>query len=134
MATLLVYNLILRKEEDTATINTLIRKGWSVTSVPSYDSDTQLPPRWETGVGWIIDTKPPRPTYRISKATLIERIQAANKLSALITAVNTFTPTQRFLFDNLTWFRSDTAMFRNLCEALSLDPKVILDRDPNIGG
>lgn len=133
MAVLLVYNLILRREEDTAIINTLLRKGWSVISPPSYDVNTELPPRWENGTGWIIDPKPPTPIYRISKATLIERMQAANKLTDLIAAVNGLGPVQRFLFDNLTWFRSDNTMFRNLCTNLGLNPDVVLERDPHIG-
>lgn len=75
--------------------------------------------------------EPPEPEpHRVSKDTMLYRVEQAGKVQDAITLINTLPPDQQFLFTNYAWFWSDNAIAIGMVQALGLDPSEILAEDP----
>lgn len=70
------------------------------------------------------------PPYRVSKDTIVSRVDTAGKLSDLMTTISSLPAEQQFLWDNYAWFWSDNPTINAMCIQLGLDPAVILAPDP----
>jgi hypothetical protein len=125
----LTYNCILRSETDTQVIDNLIRKGWQVTTPPTYDPATEQPPVWE-GCGWVVHPLPPKQPYRVSKDTITYRVMEAGKTADLINLISSLTTEQQFYWSNFAWFWSNNQAVISMCQQLGLDSNVILAEDP----
>ena len=129
MPTYLVLNCQLRTETDPQTIANLERKGWVVTVPPSYDPVTQQPPVWEN-CAWVVKPIPPPQPYRVSKDTIVSRVNDAGKVPDLMTVIAGLNSEQQFLWDSYAWFWSNNPTAIAICQQLGLDPAVILAPDP----
>jgi hypothetical protein len=125
----LTYNCILRSETDTQVIDNLIRKGWQVTTPPSYDPATEQPPVWED-CGWAVHPLPPKQPYRVSKDTITYRVMEAGKTADLINLISSLNTEQQFYWNNFAWFWSNNQTVISMCQQLGLDANVILAEDP----
>jgi hypothetical protein len=72
------------------------------------------------------------PPYRVSKDTIVSRVDTAGKLTDLMAMIAGLTAEQRFLWDNYAWFWNDNPTVNAMCVQLGLDPAVILAPDPFI--
>lgn len=72
------------------------------------------------------------PPYRVSKDTIVSRVDAAGKLTDLMAMIASLTAEQQFLWDNYAWFWNDNPTVNAMCVQLGLDPAVILAPDPFI--
>lgn len=72
------------------------------------------------------------PPYRVSKDTIVSRVDAAGKLTDLMAMIAGLTAEQQFLWDNYAWFWDDNPTVNAMCVQLGLDPAVILAPDPFI--
>jgi hypothetical protein len=70
------------------------------------------------------------PPYRVSKDTIVSRVNDAGKLTELMLLIGTLPAEQNFLWVNYAWFWSDNATINAMCAQLGLDPVVILAPDP----
>jgi hypothetical protein len=70
------------------------------------------------------------PPYRVSKDTIVSRVDAAGKLTDLMTMIAGLTAEQQFLWDNYAWFWNNNPTVNAMCVQLGLDPAVILAPDP----
>jgi hypothetical protein len=129
MPTYLVLDCQLRTETDPQTIANLERKGWVVTVPPSYDPVTQQPPVWEN-CAWVVKPIPPPQPYRVSKDTIVSRVNDAGKVPDLMTVIAGLNSEQQFLWDSYAWFWSNNPTAIAICQQLGLDPAVILAPDP----
>jgi hypothetical protein len=78
--------------------------------------------------GWIpTEYAPP---YRVSKDTIVSRVNDANKIPDLMTLLASLPAEQQFLWDNFAWFWSTNPTIIGMCQQLGLDPAVILASDP----
>ena len=68
--------------------------------------------------------------YRVSKDTIVGRVNSAGKLSDLIAMISSLSADQRFLWDNYAWFWSENPTINAMCVQLGLDPAVIIAPDP----
>ena len=129
MPTYLVLDCQLRTETDPQVIANLERKGWVVTVPPSYDPVTQQPPVWEN-CAWVVKPIPPPQPYRVSKDTIVSRVNDAGKVPDLMTVIAGLNSEQQFLWDSYAWFWSNNPTAIAICQQLGLDPAVILAPDP----
>ena len=129
MPTYLTLDCQLRTETDPQTIANLERKGWVVTVPPSYDPVTQQPPVWEN-CAWVVKPIPPPQPYRVSKDTIVSRVNDAGKVPDLMTVIAGLNSEQQFLWDSYAWFWSNNPTAIAICQQLGLDPAVILAPDP----
>jgi hypothetical protein len=129
MPTYLVLDCQLRTETDPQSIANLERKGWVVTVPPSYDPVTQQPPVWEN-CAWVVKPIPPPQPYRVSKDTIVSRVNDAGKVPDLMTVIAGLNSEQQFLWDSYAWFWSNNPTAIAICQQLGLDPAVILAPDP----
>jgi hypothetical protein len=81
----------------------------------------------ENGTGLL--SKPPIPKYKISKDTIINRIDAAGKLSDAAVIYSSSSDEDKMRYDGNSWFWSDNPRILGLIEALGLNPSIILSRD-----
>ena len=125
----LTYNCILRSETDTQVIDNLIRKGWQITTPPTYDPATEQAPVWES-CGWVVHPLPPKQPYRVSKDTITYRVMEAGKTADLINLISSLTTEQQFYWNNFAWFWSNNQTVILMCQQLGLDANVILAEDP----
>lgn len=72
------------------------------------------------------------PPYRVSKDTIVSRVDTAGKLTDLMAMIASLTAEQQFLWDNYAWFWNDNPTVNAMCVQLGLDPAVILAPDPFI--
>jgi|DEB0MinimDraft_6_1074348.scaffolds.fasta_scaffold12681_3 hypothetical protein len=72
----------------------------------------------------------PAEPYRVSKDTMLYRVEQAGKVQDAITLIDNLPPDQQFLFTNYAWFWSDNAIATGMVQALGLDPADILAEDP----
>lgn len=70
------------------------------------------------------------PPYRVSKDTIVSRVNEAGKLTELMLLIGTLPAEQNFLWVNYAWFWSDNATINAMCAQLGLDPAIILAPDP----
>jgi hypothetical protein len=70
------------------------------------------------------------PPYRVSKDTIVSRVDTAGKLTDLMAMIASLTAEQQFLWDNYAWFWNDNPTVNAMCVQLGLDPAVILAPDP----
>jgi hypothetical protein len=127
--TYLTLDCALRSETDPQIIATLERKGWTVTVPPTFDPATEQPPVWEA-CAWITKPIPAPQPYRVSKDTIVSRVNDANKVPDLMTLLASLPAEQKFLWDNFAWFWSTNPTIVGMCQQLGLDPAVILAPDP----
>jgi len=77
-----------------------------------------------------IDMPTPEPErWRVSKDTMLGRVEAAGMIPAAMAAIGSMPEQTQFLWTNFAWFWSDNAQLVAMCNALGLDPAVILARD-----
>lgn len=81
-------------------------------TISTYDPPTDSPPRW-----------------RVSKDTMLVRVEAAGKVAEVMGLIAALPESERFLFTNFAWFWSDNARIIAMCQAVGLDPEVILAED-----
>lgn len=129
MTTYLTLDCALRAETDPTAITNLERKGWVVTVPPSYDPATEQPPVWEN-CGWVVNPVPPPAPCRVSKDTIVSRVNDAGKVADLMTVINGMTAEQQFFWTNYAWFWSNNPTALAICQQLGLDPSIILASDP----
>lgn len=127
--TYLTLDCALRSETDPQIIATLQRKGWTVTVPPTFDPATEQPPVWEA-CAWAVKPIPAPAPYRVSKDTIVSRVNDANKVPDLMTLLASLPAEQKFLWDNFAWFWSTNPTIVGMCSQLGLDPAVILAPDP----
>lgn len=127
--TYLTLDCQLRSETDPQIIATLERKGWTVTVPPTFDPATEQPPVWEA-CAWVTKPIPAPQPYRVSKDTIVSRVNDANKVPDLMTLLASLPAEQKFLWDNFAWFWSTNPTIVGMCQQLGLDPAVILAPDP----
>ena len=72
---------------------------------------------------------PPQP-YRVSKDTIVSRVNESGKLNDLITLINTLPVDQSFMWTHFAWFWSNNQTIVEMCQSLGLDPLQILATDP----
>jgi len=70
------------------------------------------------------------PPYRVSKDTIVSRVNDANKIPDLMTLLASLPAEQKFLWDNFAWFWNTNPTIVGMCQQLGLDPAVILAPDP----
>ena len=99
MPTYLTLDCALRSETDPDAIANLERKGWVVTVPPSYDPATEQAPVWEN-CGWVVKPLPPPQPYRVSKDTIVSRVNDAGKVPDLMTVIAGLNSEQQFLWDS----------------------------------
>jgi len=75
-----------------------------------------------------IPIEPPE-RWRVSKDTMLGRVEAAGMIPAAMAAIGSMPQETQFLWTNYAWFWSDNAQLVAMCNALGLDPAVILARD-----
>ena len=74
--------------------------------------------------------EPPTPEpHRVSKDTLLVRVEAAGKVAEVMAAIGALPESDRFLFTNFAWFWSNNPRIVGMCQALGLDPDEILAPD-----
>lgn len=73
--------------------------------------------------------EPEVPRWRVSKDTLLVRVEAAGKVAEVMAAIGALPESERFLFTNFAWFWSNNPRIVAMCEALGLDPDEILSPD-----
>lgn len=129
MITYLTLYCALRAETDPTAIANLERKGWVITVPPSYDPATEQPPVWEN-CGWVVKPIPPPEPYRVSKDTIVSRVNDAGKVPDLMTVIDGMTAEQQFFWTNYAWFWSNNPTAIAICQQLGLDPAIILAPDP----
>jgi hypothetical protein len=127
--TYLTLDCALRSETDPQIIATLERKGWTVTAPPTFDPATEQPPVWEA-CAWVVKPIPAPQPYRVSKDTIVSRVNDANKVPDLMALIDSLPAEQKFLWDNFAWFWSTNPTIVGMCQQLGLDPAVILAPDP----
>ena len=82
--------------------------------------------------GTISTYEPPSesaPVWRVSKDTLLVRVEAAGKVAEVMAAIGALPDDERFLFTNFAWFWSNNPRIVAMCQALGLDPDEILAPD-----
>ena len=90
-------------------------------------SDEDLSARIAAGEGFT-----PLP-HRVSKGTILERVEAAGKLDLMIALLDAQSPADKMRWDANHWFWSNNPRIRALCSmALDLDPDMILAFDGNV--
>jgi len=129
MPTYLTLDCVLRVETDLQTIANLERKGWQVTVPPSYDPATEQAPVWEN-CGWVVKPLPPPQPYRVSKDTIVSRVNDAGKIDDLIALIAGMSSAQQFFWTNFAWFWSNNPTLLAVCQQLGLDPAIVLAPDP----
>ena len=67
--------------------------------------------------------------WRVSKDTMLGRVEQAGMVAAVMAAVANTPPETQFLWTNYAWFWNDNPQIVGMCQALSLDPSVILAPD-----
>lgn len=78
----------------------------------------------------VIERALPEPErWRVSKDTLLVRVEAAGKLAEVIAAIDAMPADEQFLWTNFAWFWSDNERIRAMCQVLGLDPEVIMAED-----
>ena len=111
------------------------RVWWGVPKPPNLDlmrtGETYRPMTPEEIAARNAANRPSR--WRVSKATLIERIEAAGKLAEFAGAIGQATPLQQFRFSQVSSLWSDNAQVIGVVQALGLEPGVILDLDTVAG-
>jgi len=127
--TYLTLDCALRSETDPQIIATLDRKGWTVTAPPTFDPATEQPPVWEA-CAWVVKPIPAPQPYRVSKDTIVSRVNDATKVPDLMALIDSLPAEQQFLWDNFAWFWSTNPTIVGMCSQLGLDPAVILAPDP----
>lgn len=127
--TYLTLDCALRSETDPQIIATLQRKGWTVTVPPTFDPATEQPPVWES-CAWVVKPIPAPQPYRVSKDTIVSRVNDANKVPDLMTLLASLPAEQKFLWDNFAWFWNTNPTILGMCQQLGLDPAVVLAPDP----
>ena len=127
--TYLTLDCALRSETDPQIIATLQRKGWTVTVPPTFDPATEQPPVWEA-CAWVVKPIPAPQPYRVSKDTIVSRVNDATKVPDLMALIDSLPAEQKFLWDNFAWFWSTNPTIAGMCSQLGLDPAVILAPDP----
>ena len=70
------------------------------------------------------------PPHRVSKDTIVSRVNDANKVPDLMTLLASLPADQKFLWDNFAWFWSTNPTIIGMCQQLGLDPAVVLAPDP----
>lgn len=74
--------------------------------------------------------EPPTPEpHRVSKDTMLVRVEAAGKVAEVMGLIAALPADEQFLFSNFAWFWSDNARIIAMCQAVGLDPEVILAED-----
>jgi hypothetical protein len=68
--------------------------------------------------------------YRVSKDTIVSRVNDAGKVADLMTVIAGLPPEQQFLWTNYAWFWNNNPTAIAICQQLGLDPAVILAPDP----
>jgi hypothetical protein len=68
--------------------------------------------------------------YRISKDTIVSRVNDAGKVADLMAVISGLPAEQQFLWTNYAWFWNDNSTALAICAQLGLDPAVILAPDP----
>jgi hypothetical protein len=67
--------------------------------------------------------------WRVSKDTMLGRVEAAGMIPATMAAISSMPPETQFLWTNYAWFWSDNPQIVAMCSALGLDPAIILAPD-----
>lgn len=114
--------------ECVSTANPKIENWVLMPPKPNYDPTTETVV-WENN-NWVIKPLPTPSPYRVSKDTIVSRISESNKLPDLINLISSLPDEQKFLWDNFAWFWSNNQTIINMATQISLDPVVILARDP----
>jgi hypothetical protein len=60
---------------------------------------------------------------------MLGRVEQAGMVAAVMAAVANTPPETQFLWTNYAWFWNDNPQIVGMCQALSLDPSVILAPD-----
>lgn len=68
--------------------------------------------------------------HRVSKDTIVSRVNEAGKLNDLIVAINTLPVDKSFMWTHFAWFWSNNPTIVGMCQSLGLDPLQILATDP----
>ena len=77
-----------------------------------------------------IDLPTPEPErWRVSKDTMLSRVESAGMVTQVMAAVANTPPETQFLWTNYAWFWNDNPQLVGMCQALGLDPSVILAPD-----
>ena len=77
-----------------------------------------------------IEIPAPEPErFRVSKDTMLSRVEQAGMISAVMAAVSNTPPETQFLWTNYAWFWNDNPQLVGMCQALGLDSAVILAPD-----
>lgn len=79
---------------------------------------------------WAAALPPLAGPHRVSKDTIVARVEAAGALPAVMAALAAQSPEQQFVWTHSGWFWSTNETLRGLCAALGLDPAAILGPDP----
>lgn len=75
-----------------------------------------------------IPIEPPE-RWRVSKDTMLGRVEQAGMVPQVMAAVANTPPETQFLWTNYAWFWNDNPQLVGMCQALGLDPSVILAPD-----
>lgn len=87
--------------------------------------------------GWVLmvpqpvppPPEPPGP-YRVSKDTIVSRVNDAGKIPDLMAVIDALNAEQQFFWVNYAWFWDNNPTAIAICQQLGLDPAVILAPDP----
>jgi len=75
-----------------------------------------------------IPIEPPE-RWRVSKDTMLSRVESAGMVAQVIAAISSMPEQTQFLWTNYAWFWNDNPQLVGMCQALGLDPSVILAPD-----
>jgi hypothetical protein len=74
---------------------------------------------------------PPEPgPWRVSKDTLLGRIDAEGKTADCMAIIASLTPAEQFLWTNFAWFWSNNERIRGMITGVGLNPNTIMAPDP----
>lgn len=78
----------------------------------------------------IAANNPPPPPWRVSKDTLLGRVDAAGKTAECMAIISSLSQAEQFLWTNFAWFWSNNERIRAMIAGVGLNPNDIMAPDP----